>query len=70
MEPIVIPLAVIGTWEIVAIVFVVVLLFGAKKIPGLARALGEGIRNFRTGIKEAESGAKEDGADGSKNTDR
>ncbi len=65
-----IPLAVIGTWEIVAIVFVVVLLFGAKKIPGLAKALGEGIRNFRTGIKEADGGAKEDGADGSKNADQ
>lgn len=65
-----IPLAVIGTWEVVAILFIVVLLFGAKKIPDLARALGEGIRNFRTGMKEGESGAKEDGADRSKNTDR
>lgn len=59
----------LGVTELVVILLIVVLLFGARRIPDLARSLGEGIRNFRTGIKSAEDGAKDDGADGSKNAD-
>ena len=36
----------IGGWEMVAVVFVVLLLFGGKKIPELMRGLGSGIREF------------------------
>lgn len=41
----------IGPYQLLIILAIVVLLFGAKKIPELARGLGEGIRNFREGIK-------------------
>ena len=41
-----------GGWELVVIVLVVVLLFGAKKIPELARGLGRGIREFKDASKE------------------
>jgi TatA/E family protein of Tat protein translocase len=43
-----------------------VLLFGAKRIPLIARGLGEGIRNFRTSVKESDNDADklEDGSDG------
>jgi sec-independent protein translocase protein TatA len=37
--------------EIVAILVVVVLLFGSKKIPELAKGLGQGIRNFKESLK-------------------
>lgn len=41
----------VGPYQLLIILAIVVLLFGAKKIPELARGLGEGIRNFREGIK-------------------
>lgn len=41
-----------GGMEWVLILFVVVLLFGAKKIPDLARGLGQGIREFKDAQKE------------------
>lgn len=53
-----------GGWELVVIVLVIVLLFGAKKIPELARGLGKGIREFKDASKEIkdeiEGGIKED----------
>ena len=36
----------LGTWEIILIVLVVLLIFGGKKIPELMRGLGKGIRSF------------------------
>ncbi|PIB37596.1 preprotein translocase [Reichenbachiella sp. 5M10] len=53
-----------GGWELVIIVLVIVLLFGAKKIPELAKGLGRGIREFKDASKEIkdeiEDGIKED----------
>jgi len=37
----------IGFSELLIILFIVVLLFGAKKLPDLARGLGQGIREFK-----------------------
>jgi sec-independent protein translocase protein TatA len=45
-----------GGSEIFIIVFVLLLLFGGKKIPELARGLGKGIREF----KDASSGVEKD----------
>ncbi len=36
-----------GTWEIVLIIAVILLLFGGKKIPELMRGLGKGMREFK-----------------------
>jgi len=36
----------IGGWEILLIMLVVLIFFGAKKVPELARGLGKGIREF------------------------
>ena len=44
----------IGTGEIIIILVVVLLLFGAKRIPELARGIGRGIRSFRQGLNEVE----------------
>ena len=45
---------VIGPWEIVAIVAVVVLLFGGKKIPELMKGIGKGVKSFKEGMNEIE----------------
>lgn len=44
----------IGTWEIVAIVLIVLLLFGGKKIPELMKGLGQGVKSFKQGMNEVE----------------
>ena len=43
-----------GGWELVIIVFIVLLFFGAKRIPSLARSIGRGIREFKAGAKEVQ----------------
>jgi sec-independent protein translocase protein TatA len=50
----------IGPWQIALIVGIVLLLFGGKKIPQLMRGLGSGVKEFKDGIKEGESEAKEE----------
>lgn len=52
---------VIGHWEIIAIVLVVLLLFGGRKIPELMKGLGKGVKSFKEGMKEVEKEIKEDG---------
>jgi sec-independent protein translocase protein TatA len=44
--------------ELLVILGVAVLLFGGKKIPEVAKGLGQGIRNFKTALKD-EPSAKE-----------
>ena len=39
-----------GTWQIVVIVLVVLLLFGGKKIPELMKGIGRGTREFKKGL--------------------
>ena len=46
----------IGTWEIVVVLFIVLLLFGGKRLPELAKSLGKGIHEF----KKASSGVEEE----------
>ena len=41
-----------GTQELIIILIIVVLIFGVNKIPQLGKGLGEGIRNFKSAIKE------------------
>lgn len=56
------PLA-IGVWEIVAIVFVIVLIVGGKKIPELMKGVGKGVRSFREGLNDIEEDVKKSGKD-------
>jgi sec-independent protein translocase protein TatA len=42
-----------GFSELVIIMVIVFVIFGAGKIPQLGEGLGKGIRNFRSGIKES-----------------
>jgi sec-independent protein translocase protein TatA len=48
----------LGAGEIILIVLVVLLLFGAKKIPELARGIGKGMSEFKKGIKDVENEIK------------
>ena len=51
-------LGMFGTQEIIIIAIVVILLFGAKKIPQLMRGMGSGIKEFKDGMKEGEGAAE------------
>lgn len=44
------PLFAFGTSEIIIIVLIVVLLFGAKKIPELMRGVGKGVKEFKDAV--------------------
>ena len=44
----------IGTWEIILIVLVILLIFGGKKIPELMRGLGKGVKSFKDGVNGKE----------------
>jgi sec-independent protein translocase protein TatA len=44
--------AILGGWEWVIVLLAVLLLFGAKKIPELARGLGTGIKEFKKATRE------------------
>ena len=48
------PLGVIGPWQIVIIALVILLLFGGKKIPELMKGLGKGVKSFKEGMNEIE----------------
>lgn len=48
----------LGTQELLIIVFVVLLLFGGKKIPELMKGLGKGVRSFKQGMNEMEEEIK------------
>ncbi len=43
-----------SVWHWVIVLLVILLLFGAKKIPELAKGLGSGIKNFKKAVKEDE----------------
>jgi sec-independent protein translocase protein TatA len=45
----------LGTGELVVLVIVILLLFGAKRIPDLARGLGKGIKEFKDARNGVES---------------
>jgi len=49
----------IGPMELVIILVIAMLLFGGKKIPELAKGLGEGIRNFKSSLKGDEEKVEE-----------
>ena len=44
----------LGAGEIILILLVVLILFGAKKIPELAKGLGKGMSEFKKGLKDVE----------------
>ena len=51
-----------GFQELLLILLIVIVLFGATKLPQLGRGIGEGIKNFRRGIKSDDDGENDDAA--------
>ena len=47
-------LAGLGMWEIILIVLVILLFFGAKRIPELMTSLGKGVKSFKAGLNDLE----------------
>lgn len=50
----------IGTTELLIIGGIILLFFGAKKIPDLMHSLGKGIKSYKEGINEGYSNNKEE----------
>jgi len=50
----------IGTQELLIIFLIVLLLFGANRIPEIGRALGKGIRDFKRATRDVEDTLKDD----------
>lgn len=53
----------LGSQEILVILLILFLLFGAKRIPELARSLGQGMKEFRNTIKESTDASMKNGVD-------
>jgi TatA/E family protein of Tat protein translocase len=52
----------IGWQEILVVLFLLLLLFGAKRLPELGQSLGKGIREFKRGVREIQEDiGEEDG---------
>lgn len=61
-------LGIVGPWQIVLIVAVLLLMFGGKKIPELMKGLGQGIKEFKDASKPSEG--KEEKAEETKEEDK
>lgn len=59
----------IGTWEIIVIVLVVLLLFGGKKIPELMHGVGKGVKSLKDGMNGLEGPSDPKGLNGNQQSD-
>jgi len=50
----------VGLPEVLIIVLILILIFGATRLPEIGRGLGKGIRNFKESVKEGSSNSKKD----------
>ena len=49
----------IGPTELILILLIVIIIFGAKKLPDLGKSIGEGIKNFKKSVNEGKDGDKD-----------
>ena len=62
-----VPMGLLGSFglqELVLVLLIVIFLFGARKIPEIARGLGEGIRGFRTSLRGGDDDGHDEGEAG------
>lgn len=50
----------IGVWQVVLVLVIVLIIFGAGKLPKVMGDLAKGVKTFRSGLKEEEEEAKSD----------
>ncbi len=55
----------LGTGEIIIIALVILLLFGAKRLPELAKSIGKSVKSFKSGMNEVEKEIMDDSKDSS-----
>ena len=48
----------LGPWEILLVILAIILIFGGKKIPELARGLGQGLKEFKKAKQEIKDDVK------------
>ncbi len=48
-----------GIWQLLIVLLIVIIIFGAKKIPDLTRSLGRSVGEFKKGLKEGNAVAEE-----------
>lgn len=53
----------LGTTELMLILVLVLIIFGAGKLPQVGKSLGEGLRNFKDGMKDGASDKKDNDKD-------
>jgi len=58
-----------GVQELLVILLIVIVIFGASKLPQLGKGLGEGIRNFKKGLKSDEEKSLPEGENSSTKSD-
>ena len=49
----------LGTSELIIILILVLIIFGAGKLPAVGKSLGQGLRNFKDGMKEGDKGEQD-----------
>jgi sec-independent protein translocase protein TatA len=49
----------LGHWELLVILLIVLIVFGAGKLPEIGAGIGKGIRNFKKGVADFETEQKE-----------
>ena len=53
-------LGMVGPWQVIIIVALILLLFGGKKIPELMKGIGSGIKEFKKSVKDDDTKDKEE----------
>ncbi len=54
----------LGVQELLIVLLIIVVLFGASKLPKLGGAVGQSLRNFKQGLRGSEADVDEPGSDG------
>ncbi|MDQ3170740.1 MAG: twin-arginine translocase TatA/TatE family subunit [Acidobacteriota bacterium] len=50
----------IGIWELLIILFIIILIFGATRLPQIGGGIGKGIKNFKDSMRESENTKRDD----------
>ncbi|MBW8875948.1 MAG: twin-arginine translocase TatA/TatE family subunit [Acidobacteria bacterium] len=58
----------LGVPELMIIFLIIIVLFGASRLPQIGKGIGEGIRNFKKGMKEGEEPEQIPEKTGTRNT--